>query len=352
ATGYLGHLEVGKTCADIDITKPTISGELEGKKLKLTLTDNESGISGYCVNKTNDSSTCTWIDTNDDHVEYTLSSAGTYYAFAKDKKNNISDSIEFTAQSSSFCQVAKGTKTTLAYTGGVQSYKVPCDGLYQLEAWGAQGGNVGQRYEWYNGQHVASWITDAYGGQGGYTVGYVELHEGDTLYVGVGGQGGTSDSSHEDGPGGGWNGGGHAMHQGDNGGETGAGGGGGCTHFALNSNRGVLSAYSGNRDEILIVAGGGGGAAHGTGGAGNNQSAGGAFGQGGDEPFNYHGGNNAGGGCGWAGGAKAYWPSAYGGSGYIGGVNSTITFNDVTYTSSLSSGRSGHGQAAITLKDY
>ena len=266
ATGYLGHLEVGKTCADIDVTKPTISGELEGKKLKLTLTDNESGISGYCVNKTNDSSKCTWIDTNDDHVEYTLSGPGTYYAFAKDKKNNISDSIEFTALSNNFCMVEEREWTfdyngTTGANGSIQNFTVPCDGVYKLEVWGAQGGG-----ELSNQQGV-----------GGYSTGLISLTKNNILYIGVGGKGLTGYDK---------NGKNTVISGGYNGGGNGrtwkemfiVGGGGGATHIALNSNRGELKNYKDNKDEILIVAGGGGG-------------------------------------TGWAGGASTYWPNYYGGFG-------------------------------------
>lgn len=67
------------------------------------------------------------------------------------------------------------------------------------------------------------------------------------------------------------------------------GAGGGATHIALNSNRGVLSNYSSYANELLIVAGGGAGAykyyhyGSGTAGRGNGNNSGGgggSFGQG------------------------------------------------------------------------
>ena len=70
------------------------------------------------------------------------------------------------------------TVTDFDYTGSIQTFTVPKDGIYQLEVWGAQGGTA----------------TDddlsANGGYGSYSTGEVELHQGDTLYIVVGGQGG------------------------------------------------------------------------------------------------------------------------------------------------------------------
>lgn len=65
------------------------------------------------------------------------------------------------------------------YSGEIQTFTAPKDGVYKLEVWGAQGGTAD------DGEN-----TTASGGYGSYSVGEVELHQGDTLYIGVGGQGG------------------------------------------------------------------------------------------------------------------------------------------------------------------
>ena len=251
-----------------------------------------------------------------------------------------------------------------AYTGAVQEFTAPAYAVYQLEVWGAQGG-----YDAAGGIYY-------YGGNGGYSVGYVTLRNGDTLYLAIGSKGG--DCNYNGYASGGWNGGGSNSSEG--------GAGGGATHIST-TNRGTLSNFSNNRNEVLIVAGGGGGGktvggwggdgddeysantAGSVGGgltggnsrayidfdededgpsyweygpAGGSQTSGYAFGQ---------GGTNAGGG--WYGGNSAighYCGS--GGSGYIGGVPS-FEFMGTTYSPSTSSGvQSGNGKAKITLVAY
>ena len=91
--GTKTDLQVANSCADIDVTKPTVSVEAEGLILKITMTDNESGIASYCVTTTNNSSTCSWIDTTDTYKEHEVTN-GTWYVFAKDKKNNVSNAID------------------------------------------------------------------------------------------------------------------------------------------------------------------------------------------------------------------------------------------------------------------
>ena len=64
------------------------------------------------------------------------------------------------------------------YTGEIQTFVAPKTGIYQLETWGAQGGDA------TDGEIVAR------GGYGAYAVGEVFLTQGDTLYINVGGQNG------------------------------------------------------------------------------------------------------------------------------------------------------------------
>ena len=92
-----------------------------------------------------------------------------------------------------------GKTWDFSYTGGMQSITLQ-PGTYKLETWGAQGGN----YSSYNG------------GLGGYSSGQLKITTPTTLYIGVGGQGGSYSA--------GWNGGGYGKL-----------GGGGATHIALSN---------------------------------------------------------------------------------------------------------------------
>jgi len=119
-----------------------------------------------------------------------------------------------------------------SYTGEVQEFIAPKNGLYKLEVWGAEGG-------YRTNPDMA--------GKGGYSTGIVELKKGEKLYIYVGGAGGNGSS----GCGsticaGGFNGGGYRYQY---------YGGGGATDIRFvdgewNNSKSLLSR--------LIVAGGGG----------------------------------------------------------------------------------------------
>ena len=224
-----------------------------------------------------------------------------------------------------------------SYTGGVQSFTVPCDGTYKLEVYGAQGGNTAVYANSYSGK----------GGAGGYAKGNVTLNKGAVLYVVVGGQGSaTPTSGAGGGTNGGYNGGGGVSNW--NGDSSFVAGGGGCTH--ISTVNGVLSTTK----SALIIAGGGGGGhiqldtfwePHngGTGGgSATGVNAGSSTGYAWGASSNGVGGNSyqgGGGGCGWPGGAGAAYGAGGGGAGYIGGVTG----------GSMSNGqRSGNGYAKIT----
>ena len=120
---------------------------------------------------------------------------------------------------------------TFAYTGSSQTFVAPANGDYKLQVWGAQGG--------YRS-------SSTYGGKGGYSVGEVYLTKGTTLYVYVGGAGGSGNSRVSSVVAGGYNGGGYRY---------GYKGGGGATDIRLtggnwNNSESLLSRF--------IVAGGGG----------------------------------------------------------------------------------------------
>ena len=202
-------------------------------------------------------------------------------------------------------------------------------GYYELEAWGAQGGQT---------------KTTVYrGGYGSYVSGMTYLEAGTTLHIYVGGKGQNAYYYYQS-VNGGYNGGGYGRGKNS----YVASGGGGATHIA--TEEGLLSEMSAKTSKILIVAGGGGGAgyydgsAYGYGGdaggiqgnagtvvgsssspgAGGTQTAGAGFGLGANGP------NGAGGGSGYYGGrASGTYIGAGGGSGYLG-EGLLISSNGVT----------------------
>ena len=84
----------------IDTEKPTIkvsdiSNTYSTKdEVTLTLSDNLSGVTHYCVTSISNSNKCNWIE-GTETVKYEINSNGTYYAFSKDKAGNISEGQEF-----------------------------------------------------------------------------------------------------------------------------------------------------------------------------------------------------------------------------------------------------------------
>lgn len=208
------------------------------------------------------------------------------------------------------------------YTGAVQNFTAPADGIYKLQVWGAQGGQGGP---------------SNLGGKGGYSVGNITLTKGENLYVYVGGQGigATTTSSTAKENVGGYNGGGSSYQT--TGGPRSSGGGATDIRFIQNTDP-LNSASLLSR---VIVAGGGGGTLYysntsytagagggasgtdGTVGKGGTQTTGGSgyeqftaagFGYGGYRPSSATG-TVAGGGGGWYGGGAGN--SAGGGSGFI-----------------------------------
>lgn len=239
-----------------------------------------------------------------------------------------------------------GTAYNFGYTGSYQTFTAPASGTYKLEVWGAQGGSG----------------LNTIGGDGGYATGNYYLSEGTTVYLYVGGQGGT--------PSAGWNGGGAGgIDTGS--GQTG-GGGGGASDIRVGGT---------NLTNRIIVAGGGaGGGRDGTSGVGGGmsgtastsynlgypgqpgtQSVGGSayitsrgatsgsLGQGGRGSTGYNSAGGGGGGGGYYGGGggtstqdhgSGWSAGGGGGSGYIGGVTGGSTSAGI---------RSGSGYATITL---
>ena len=257
----------------------------------------------------------------------------------------------------------------LNYAGILQGFYIAETGTYRLEAWGAEGGKIGN----YGG------------GRGGYAVGDIELEAGTMLYYAVGGKGGDSGVTHAGqaeyqnychGVAGGFNGGGAGSwgcHW--NSMASGMASGGGATHVGKTNT--LLSGT--DPSDVLIVAAGGGGGGMKTGwtneGDGYTNGSSGGFGGGlsggsaeqRDMPWGATAGVGAtqttgyafgqgasyGGGGGWYGGTGGSSLGGGGGSSYIDALSnaSTIAGNKAMPTidgSSTMTGNTGHGHLKIT----
>ena len=139
-------------------------------------------------------------------------------------------------------------KTQYDYTGNYQTFIARESGYYKIETWGAQGG-------------AAKYNTQYYGGNGGYSSGYINLSKGDTLYIYVGGQGnsvtGTTGSATVTANGNSYNGGGPASFYKSN---SNGGGGGGATDIRLVS--GAWNNETSLNSRIMVAGGGGGARSH------------------------------------------------------------------------------------------
>ena len=142
------------------------------KEATFTFSDNV-GISGYGVNQSNTEEP-TYVETNNTSVTWTASSACTYYVWVKDKAGNKSNA-SFEVSKLAFCAYDIGKVWTYGYTGGVQSFSVPCSGTYKIESYGTQSGNHGSLSGGNGGKVTATFLFDknealtiTTGGQNGY----------------------------------------------------------------------------------------------------------------------------------------------------------------------------------------
>ena len=249
--------------------------------------------------------------------------------------------------------------TNFSYTGECTTYIAKSDGYYNLEVWGAQGGN-------YNTTYV--------GGLGGYSKGIVHLTKGTTLYVCVGGQPQTVTTASVAVPGG-FNGGGNGFNRAYSGTYTYGQAGGGATDIRIGQNSLyarviVAGGGSGSNNRISGYAGGGlSGVTGQSGYAGTQTSAGtgGSFGQGGSATTsgsNYRYGASGGGGGFYGGGATTSYSDSTnydkysgGGSGYVYTSSTASSYpsgcllNSNYYLASASTTEAintGHGKATIT----
>ena len=218
--------------------------------------------------------------------------------------------------------------TNFSYTGECTTYIAKSDGYYNLEVWGAQGGN-------YNTTYV--------GGLGGYSKGIVHLTKGTTLYVCVGGQPQTVTTTKTAVPGG-FNGGGNGFNRDYNSTYTYGQAGGGATDIRIGQNSLyarviVAGGGSGSNNRISGYAGGGTSGVTGQSGyAGTQTSAGtgGSFGQGGSASTS---GNN-----------YKYGASGGGGGFYGGGAGTS--YSDSTNYDKYSGGGSGYVYTSSTASSY
>ncbi|MCM1329163.1 MAG: glycine-rich protein, partial [Ruminococcus sp.] len=232
------------------------------------------------------------------------------------------------------------------YTTSSLEFKIPENGIYMLEVWGAGG---------LKNVTISSVVYELKSGLGGYSAGYMKFAKDTVLYMRIGEQPAEYYRSSYGGGGSG------SYSSSTNYGYNIGGSGGGATHIALrNGNLSQLSSY---QNTVLIVAGGGGsggiigyntdapvvtqgGDGGGLfGGNGSDGAMGGrqdkyslTFGQG--MPTSSSSGSTAisGGGGGWYGGyygSKGH--SGGGGSGYIGGVPD-FTHNGVLYAAETKAG--------------
>ena len=270
--------------------------------------------------------------------------------------------FSFTKTSSNVIEVKVGKinyTTNFEYTGECTTYIAKSDGYYNLEVWGAQGGN-------YNTTYV--------GGLGGYSKGIVHLTKGTTLYVCVGGQPQTVTTTKTAVPGG-FNGGGNGFNRDYSSTYTYGQAGGGATDIRIGQNSLyarviVAGGGSGSNNRISGYAGGGlSGVTGQSGYAGTQTSAGtgGSFGQGGSASTsgnNYKYGASGGGGGFYGGGAIASYSDSTnydkytgGGSGYVYTSSTASSYpsgcllNSTYYlTASLTTEgiNTGNGKATIT----
>lgn len=166
---------------------------------------------------------------------------------------------------------------SLTFTGGMQTYTVPCGVTsITIDCYGAEGAA---------GATGGNSASGGIGGLGGHSSGTLDVVPGQVLNIFVGGMGAT--------PTGGFNG-------GANGGSTNAGGGGGATDVRINS--------TGLADRVIVAGGGGGGGRAGcetsTVAGGNGGAGGGANGVNGfDAPTSSGVAGGGGGGVGTTGGS-------------------------------------------------
>ena len=218
--------------------------------------------------------------------------------------------------------------TNFSYTGECTTYIAKSDGYYNLEVWGAQGGN-------YNTTYVE--------GLGGYSKGIVHLTKGTTLYVCVGGQPQTVTTASVAVPGG-FNGGGNGFNRAYSGTYTYGQAGGGATDIRIGQN---------NLYARVIVAGGGSGSNNRTSGYAGGGTSGvtGQSGYAGTQTSAGSGGSFGQGGSATTSGSNYRYGASGGGGGFYGGGAGT-SYSDSTNYDKYTGGGSGYVYTSSTASSY
>ena len=207
-----------------------------------TLSENASDFNVYLANLKLNGTEIEGINETKDGYVINVPSKGTL------EYDVVNDSTEYDVEATVECEEETGANevTNFDYTGGEQTFVAPVTGVYKLETWGAQGGNI---------------IVDNLninGGYGSYSLGSVSLKQNNKLYLNIGGSGETTSLENTD-VSGGYNGGGTSGYLSGIY-ETIWGSGGGATHIALKS--GLLASLESSKESILIVSGSGGGSGY------------------------------------------------------------------------------------------
>ena len=212
---------VAPTISSFTIGTLTYSSSTGNGTATVTASDAFSGLASSGTYQYYRGSTSVSTTTANTYAYTGIDASNMPKVIVKDKAGNTSEKT-----------LTKISTINFAYAGAQQTISIPTAGTYKLEVWGAQGGAGG------------SGSANMLGGKGGYSIGTVGLSSGTVIYIYVGGQGNSSNSTYVPG---GFNGGGNGSSN-QNQGITGSGGGG--TDIRISS----TSLYA-----RIIVAGGGGG---------------------------------------------------------------------------------------------
>ncbi len=233
-----------------------------------------------------------------------------------------------------------------SYTGSSQTFTAPYSGWYEIELWGAQGGNTR-----YNANGTGSIVL---GGKGSYINGKIFLTANQTLYIYIGGKGQDGGTLIGTQALGGYNGGGAGLVGGTS--EQNSGGGGGSTDIRITSGAWnsaeslasrimVASGGAGASNWVNAVSGGAGGCLIGLNGQLNVSSVAHTLATGGTQKSGGTAGGSAGVGMPGvfgAGGASNVSHGSGGGSGYYGGGGSGYISSGVSSGAGGSSFISGY----------
>ena len=177
-----------------------------------------------------------------DNYTYVSKDMTNWKLVLKNDSNDTASGNRVSAYSANEVKINANYTWNIAYTGNYQALLIPTTGYYQVELWGAKGGNSGNAY-------------------GAYTKGTLYMQSGEYYYLYIGGAG--SSGAHTN-SGGGWNGGGNAGTAGS------SRSGGGATDIRCfydtvtgkcitNANDLAWNSALGLKSRIMVAGGGGSG---------------------------------------------------------------------------------------------